>query len=225
MFHPSENYNWVAEFDRRGKDVVTYSCGSTKFENALKENFIVGWGTFSDICFLQTDVACMNVGIGYCNEHSTNSWANLATAADQIYKFKQFYKKYKKQAFVREHKPCLYYPTGYGGVYNYEDYPNSKDENLGDENSENRMLKCDFCCQYTFSTLLKLMEVDGDWWLLCPDCYYNKMFVEIRDKKAIEENTEMYCPVCNSYVENVRICPNCGVFIEQTETKPVYNSD
>jgi len=54
QFHELKDYNWIAEFDREGKDVVTYDLDCESFRNAISEYWKQGFGTFSDILKLQT---------------------------------------------------------------------------------------------------------------------------------------------------------------------------
>jgi len=148
-FHKCKEYNWIAEFDRRGEDIVFYDTGSEEFEKALKEYFKVGWGSFTDISVMKTESACVNIGTGVQSEHSIDSWADLNQTKEQIRKFKLFFEKYKNTAFIKDHKGLS---TGrYFGYYNgyninyvgkscrnykYRDYINYNDEDFG---------KCDMC--------------------------------------------------------------------------------
>ena len=101
-YHDCKNYNWIVEFDRYRDDVVVYDCGSKVFENAIGEYWNIGFGSFSDICLLDTKSCCMNLGIGYYNAHGKDSYVTIKQFYRQVEKFKLFYEKYKDVAFIRD---------------------------------------------------------------------------------------------------------------------------
>jgi len=100
-FHTLKDYNWIAEFDRGGADVVTYDLDSPEFIDALDDFWGVGQGTYSDIASLDTTACCVNVGIGYQLDHSADSYADLSETANQMQRFQQFYNKYKDSKFTQ----------------------------------------------------------------------------------------------------------------------------
>lgn len=126
QFHELKDYNWIAEFDREGKDVVTYDLDCDEFRNAILEYWKIGFGSFSDILKLQTTVCCMNVGIGHSFSHSKDSYVCIKTMNQQIAKFRRFYNEYKDTEFVRDEKPysiyndddeyCSYVQRDYKGI-------------------------------------------------------------------------------------------------------------
>jgi hypothetical protein len=103
MFHTLKDYNWIAEFDRGGADVVTYDLDCPEFLDALDEFFGVEQGLYSDICSLDTTACCVNVGVGYDrgSAHDKKSFADLSVTADQMKRFKEFYVVHKDHKFVR----------------------------------------------------------------------------------------------------------------------------
>lgn len=105
QYHDYKGYNWIVEFDRYRNDVVLYDCGSKDFENAINEYWKIGVGSFSDICMMNVNNCCMNIGIGYYNAHSQDSYCTIKQVKRQIEKFKLFYAKYKDVHFVRD-VPC-----------------------------------------------------------------------------------------------------------------------
>lgn len=109
QYHICKDYNWIAEFDRAGEDVVLYSCGSADFRKALQDFFKIGIGSFSDISFLKTTACCVNIGIGYEHPHRKNSYVDLRVLERQIAKFEKFYRKYKDIAFERDDKAMFTY--------------------------------------------------------------------------------------------------------------------
>jgi len=98
-YHDCKEYNWICEFDRHGNDVVTYGLDSLEFKKALREYWNIGIGSYSDICELNVDCCCMNLGIGYELDHSKDSYVAIKTMNKQIELFKQFYLKYKDVKF------------------------------------------------------------------------------------------------------------------------------
>lgn len=101
-FHDCKEYNWVAEFDRGGGDVVTYELNSPEFVGALEKHFEIGFGSYSDICDLKSEACCVNVGIGYELAHSRDSYVVVKTMEKQIERFRAFYEENKGVKYVRE---------------------------------------------------------------------------------------------------------------------------
>jgi hypothetical protein len=128
-----KEYNWIAEFDRRGQDVVMYEYESKSMEKALKSSgFKLGIGTFSDICELEVfGVACFNVGIGYHREHSTECWASMNELENQLKRFSKFFHGNKDQIFVNE-APIRQDVWG-DNYFRDEDELYSNDYNLSDK--------------------------------------------------------------------------------------------
>lgn len=118
-YKPVEHkYNWLAQFDRRGDDVVTYDYTEANWKKAIRDNgFTPGHGSFSDISKLgHLKVCAMNIGIGYHNEHTSNCHVNFEETTRNIQLFKEFYFEHKDRKF--DHTPVVYNRGGYG--YNYE---------------------------------------------------------------------------------------------------------
>lgn len=101
MYHNLKDYNWIVEFDRAGNDVVTYGLDSLEFYMALEDYWNVGFGSFTDLCMLNTSACCMNVGIGYEFAHSKDSYVNMKVLDAQIAQFREFYDKYKGVKFIQ----------------------------------------------------------------------------------------------------------------------------
>jgi hypothetical protein len=128
-----KRYNWVAELDRRGDDVVTYNMTSPDFDEQLKKHFKrVGNGSFSDICLFKKyhKVCCVNVGIGYYKAHAKDSYVDIEEHDKQIERFLEFYKENYNRRFNREALPVKAqqwqrqnwnnYGCGYGYGYGYQ---------------------------------------------------------------------------------------------------------
>lgn len=128
-YHNCKSYNWIAEFDRAGDDCVTYELDNQAFKKALLDYWRIGFGSFSDICWLKTNACCVNIGIGYYLNHSPDSYAVLKTMKKQINKFEQFYQKHKGTKFVRDYQLIQIEPTlmkwkssRRAVIYNPDDY-------------------------------------------------------------------------------------------------------
>lgn len=97
FFETEKKYNWIAEFDRAGDDVVTYDYESESFESLLEESgFVIGMGSFSDISSL-SHVGCkaFNIGVGYVNYHSKNAHVVLEQYFGNVARFLDFYTRNK----------------------------------------------------------------------------------------------------------------------------------
>ena len=103
-YHDLKNYNWIAEFDREGEDVVTYDMDSTEFCEVLADFWIVGLGSFSDLCSMQTTACCVNIGIGHKYSHSKDSFVDIKVMRKQIEKFLTFYQLYAGVKFEQDYK-------------------------------------------------------------------------------------------------------------------------
>jgi hypothetical protein len=101
QFCPDKRYNWIAEFDRAGDDVVTYDYGSAEWADAIEgAGFRIGHGSYSDVCELyDLGTSAMNVGVGYEKYHSLDAYANLMSMEKNLLIFKYFYLKNKDRFF------------------------------------------------------------------------------------------------------------------------------
>jgi len=105
LFKNADQYNWIVEFDRRGEDVVTYGMESAEWLDALGDaKFKTDFGSFSDLCFLNTKKCAVNVGIGYHGEHSQRCYCEVEELRRQIARFKKFYFANKDKEFVQNEK-------------------------------------------------------------------------------------------------------------------------
>jgi len=102
-FVSPKEYNWIAEMDRGGGDVVTYCLDSPDWNSALESaGFTIGSGIYSDICEL-TDTCCMvNVGIGYDLYHSAKAYANTDTLQQNLVRFVTLFDAYCNQMFEQD---------------------------------------------------------------------------------------------------------------------------
>ena len=99
-FQAPRAYNWIIGFDRRGTDVVTYDYKDKDWLSALESQFTIGHGSFSDIGYLEKlGTACVNMGIGYYNEHTTNAFWKPQETEEQLNRLYAFWSKYSETQF------------------------------------------------------------------------------------------------------------------------------
>jgi len=113
-------YNWVAQFDRMGEDVVTYQYDSEDWLYALTGSFDVGSGSYSDIAELGAlGVSCVNVGVGYRDYHSTGSHILMREYLRNIARFVSFYSTWSDTRFAHAEREESYF-SGYDYATNEE---------------------------------------------------------------------------------------------------------
>jgi hypothetical protein len=88
-FSTDKRYNWVFQFDRRGDDVALYQYLHSE---ASKKLPLYGLkptrGSYSDIASLEhLGCFCMNVGVGYDNNHSLDAFADIRTLELMVRRF------------------------------------------------------------------------------------------------------------------------------------------
>jgi len=140
FFDAPKDYNWVFSFDRSGADVVMYDYKTTALAQLLGAmGFDVGFGSFSDICWLDhLGVSGFNFGTGYYREHTVKCHAQLNTTIFMVGLFIEFFKEFKDTKF--EYTPT--YGGRYGGYGGYVDYYEAEWEEYFD-GSEERLGKID----------------------------------------------------------------------------------
>jgi len=114
-----KKYNWIAEFDRKGQDVVAYQYKtSTDWAKALRSegfDFCYG-GSYTDIVDLEHLGVCgVNIGIGMKDYHTMNASLSLNVLREQVAKFLSFYEHYSEIKF--KFSPRLNKLTKDGLVY------------------------------------------------------------------------------------------------------------
>ena len=118
FFQAPRAYNWIIGFDRRGTDVVTYDYKDKDWLSALESQFTIGHGSFSDIGYLEKlGTACVNMGIGYYNEHTTNAFWKPQETEEQLNRLYAFWSKHSETQF--NHVPPK--PTGTVGRHQGQD--------------------------------------------------------------------------------------------------------
>ena len=105
FFHPEKQYNWIFSFDRGGTDAVTYDYWGDKWDALIAQYYQIGWGSFSDICFME-HLGCkgVNVGIGYYKQHTLLCHASIERSVELKKRFEKFTKKYSNEFFPHESK-------------------------------------------------------------------------------------------------------------------------
>ena len=99
-FQAPRAYNWIIGFDRRGTDVVTYDYKDKDWLSALESQFTIGHGSFSDIGYLEKlGTACVNMGIGYYNEHTTNAFWKPKETEEQLNRLYAVWSKHSETQF------------------------------------------------------------------------------------------------------------------------------
>jgi hypothetical protein len=120
-YHDLKDYDLIIEFDRAGEDVVTYDRDCPELLNILKKIWPVGIGAFSDVCFMDTDTCCINVGLGIRDSHSAKSRFILADYYRAMMRFEKFYKRIKNIPFRCDYYPDVEEPYHYGStMYTFE---------------------------------------------------------------------------------------------------------
>lgn len=116
LFVPNKEYNWGVEFDRRGEDAVCYQYED--MEGPAARYFRVGRGTFSDISCLQAGCQCLNIGVGYTDEHTETCRCRLEVYFRQIARFLAMYRDLAATTMPYEPSAADEIPTG-----RIDDYP------------------------------------------------------------------------------------------------------
>ena len=104
QWHDCKEYNWIVELDRAGDDVVTYDLSCLDLDDKISKYWKIGIGAFSDICYLDTDSACFNLGIGYKYAHSEKSECDMKILQKQLDKLMLFYHENKDISYKQEYE-------------------------------------------------------------------------------------------------------------------------
>lgn len=183
IFSIEKQYNWIVEFDRRGKDVALYDYDEGelghKWKDKIKEFFpdIVS-GSLTDICKLYSMKCCaMNVGVGYHDEHHTRCFMVLEEYYEMIKRFANFFK----------HNVDVYYPFDEGKINSWA----------------NSFVTTDEIPDYIFPLIedlgmlseFELQEYENWTVVFCPSC--KEPFFDVL---ADYIEGELYCPFCGSSI-------------------------
>jgi len=248
--HTFKNYNWIAEFDRMGSDVVHYKLTSQAFDDALKKYWTLGIGSFSDISAIETNSCCFNMGVGYKDAHFVESSCDVKMLYEQALKFRKFYAEFKDTAFkidpeyVKKAYPVLsfirrtFYPHDYNEFdYDYDaDY--RKSENYGfnkrgyrEKDKPSKIIP--FKTEYEFKRLSKILckcdfcgeddaVVFGDY-LICKNCFIDLMYESGFDYEEVPRCVLCAEPAAESPF-NIKICEKCFDVLVQDSSVPFMHN-
>lgn len=126
-FEASKDYNWMFSFDRHGNDVVMYQYDCKELrKNLQKVNLKPGYGSFSDIAFLDhLGIRGFNMGVGYEDEHTDMHHASMNVMLSQVKGFQRFYERFgqKKYPYTQDAKKWRYGAWGDESVnYDWRQY-------------------------------------------------------------------------------------------------------
>jgi hypothetical protein len=117
-FPEGKEYRYCMQFDRSGNDVVTYNRDSLDFLSDLVSlGAEIGTGSFTDLCYLNTDACCVNFGTAYYDAHGKKSWADLDDLADMVRLSTELFhlgKSYKQDSPTRAKKAWKSQYRGFG---------------------------------------------------------------------------------------------------------------
>lgn len=214
LFKPTKMYNWICELDRAGTDVVTYGMDSTRWLEALTNaGWEVGWGSFSDICFLDADACMMNLGIGYYNAHKQDSFVNLKETETQLTKFVEFYTVNKDTQYIQnpEARAFSYYDDLYPSAYQDDEVYNAYEERYWTRKLWGNTTYDDVYDEWEdFEDIIDEVEILGHdheekpLMFFCPDCYNSS------DPEVVQDPT-----LLDYYIR----CPYCGAKTDRYVTK------
>ena len=187
QYHTCKNYNWIVEFDRAGTDFVTYGCANKDLKKELSKTWAEGVGSFTDICFLPTNAACFNLGIGYDKAHNKDSSVKISDIDKQLGFFRSFYTL---------HKDIKYTQDG-------SDIEKNSGFNWGN-NRYNDL--CDRCGQYGAK------EIHG--YMVCQDCI-DSFMIGSKDRKPDGKCAYCGCDADTTYSEAYgdQLCIDCKQYI------------
>ena len=148
--------------DRRNATIgvpefATYGCDNKTLNNIVSSHYIEKMGSFTDASNIseETNIACINLSIGYNNEHTVNEYINT-----------------EDTEFTLEYLRCL--PFG-NEVYNYIKYPKDKwwdnYHSIDDKwsfKAENTKVLCQYCGEHL--PLYDCCDEYGGSIMLCETC-------------------------------------------------------
>ena len=143
---PFKNLSYIIELDRQGhRECVFYRCGNTNFQGYIHTfGFFPKVGSYTDISVIGPawDVACVNLSVGYYEEHSYAEYLNLNHWLDTYLRLGQMMKAGNLERWQFKMAP------------------------------EIMVTRCDFCDRpFTGDELSKvIMDASTDELLLCDHC-------------------------------------------------------
>jgi hypothetical protein len=151
-------YSHIVEFDRRGEDVVAYHYeDDTKEWEEMEEDlkragFVIGVGTFSDICSLNFLAKGINVAVGYHNEHSVDSTCEVEEYLRNLYRYKKFVEIAGEKCYPHRDTPhagkrysyyddCLDHGKGGAGSASATFFEKAKEKNAALKEAANKVIE------------------------------------------------------------------------------------
>lgn len=179
---PFKELSYIIELDRQGtNDCVFYQCGNHNFQQYIQTfGFKAALGSYTDISVIGPawNIACVNLSVGYYNEHSFAEYLN--------------WKEWEK-TFSRV-KTMLTKPTLVPWVYQKIDYPTEP------------LYTCDYCDgRFSLSELDQVGLDKNSYLLLCKSCQKEAHVKECKScgKLFLPYGNEHICDACyEKYIEN-----------------------
>jgi hypothetical protein len=172
---PFKELSYIIELDRQGtNDCVFYQCGNHNFQQYIQTfGFDTALGSYTDISIIGPawNVACVNLSVGYYNEHSLTEYLNC---------------KEWEYTFTRL-KTMLTKPTLVPWLYQKEEYPVEP------------LYTCDFCDRrFSLSELDQIILDKNSYLLLCKSCQKEAHVKECKScgKLFLPYGNEHICDIC-----------------------------
>jgi hypothetical protein len=125
QYHNLKGYNWIVELDRAGTDYVHYNLASDEFLNDIENTIDIeyGYGSFSDISFMKTDICRFNLGTGYYDAHNIESYCIVQEVELTIERLNTLYKNlHSKRYRLKEMNRPFYEQQVSTTTSNYKPY-------------------------------------------------------------------------------------------------------
>lgn len=156
-----DSYNFIIELDRAGKDFVDYDgLAEQDMINDIEvsSDMNIGWGSFSDICFMDTKkIGAVNWGIGYRLAHSNTSYAAKKDIHLQIKRLWEFIETFQDRPYKegiksrynwRNRSISLPVASSYMFDGKWYDYETGQETHIPNASSSDAMWyvdNCDWC--------------------------------------------------------------------------------
>lgn len=163
------DYSCVISLDRAGvNDVATYGYDNPELVKVFTDvGFKETYGTFTDCVNISsvTEIACVNLSVGYFNEHTSTETQDISVMYSilSVLKDKKIQDKLLAKQYVAEYMPY----RGYGKGYDYSGYTWDDDYDDYTVTYDNPVV-CD-CCQEHKPLYTKVVERHH--YVLCGVCY------------------------------------------------------
>lgn len=204
-FKTDKQYNWMFSFDRHGNDVVMYQYDCKELRKDLqKVNLRPGYGTFSDIAFMDNlHVRGMNFGVGYEEEHTDMHYASMNVLQSQVKGFQRFYNRFNQKRYSYTPSKWSNYRGWRDESVNY-DWRNARWLPENDTVSRGAIVRSDipdcYLCGYPAFIETTLYGVT-----ICADCLpYAADCQACHDVLYDEQLMDGYCPTCKRLADDMK---------------------